>query len=183
MGDDRCVRLCAAHEEVHLQIVVPACLADKLACGFAVIDSEPLKIVIDATSSGYTGYELSELLRSESIECEFADGEFVVLMASPNNTERDFSRLAGAFDEISPKTSLVKEEFIFKPAVQKMTVREAVFAAKEEIGVDSAAGRICAETSISCPPAVPVAVCGELITEDTVALLKRYGVEKIKVVK
>lgn len=151
--------------------------------GFSVLDSEPLKIVIDAAGSGYTGYALSELLRENKTECEFADGEFVVLMASPKNSERDFERLASAFDSIPPKAPLEKEPLSIKPAIRKMTVREAVFSRKEEVSVDAAIGRICAELAISCPPAVPIAVCGELITEGTAALLKRYGVEKIKVVK
>ena len=104
-------------------------------------------------------------------------------MASPKNSERDFERLASAFDSIPPKAPLEKEPLSIKPAIRKMTVREAVFSRKEEVSVDAAIGRICAELAISCPPAVPIAVCGELITEGTAALLKRYGVEKIKVVK
>lgn len=151
--------------------------------GFAVLDSEPLKIVIDTATSGYTGYELAEILRECEIECEFADGEFTVLMASPKNTEQDFERLESAFGKIFPKAPLVREAMSLTPATQKITVRKAAFSIKEEIEINVASGRICAELAISCPPAVPIAVCGELITEDTVALLKRYGVEKIKVVK
>ena len=150
--------------------------------GFSVLASEPLKIVIDAAGSGYEGYELADILRKYEIECEFSDGEFAVLMASPQNTELDFERLEGAFDNILPKAPIETVGLSLKPAIQKMTVREAVFSSKETVSVDDSVGRICAELAISCPPAVPVAVCGELITEDTVTLLKRYGVEKIKVV-
>lgn len=182
--------LCNAYLESSFKDELAICKArveavKRYACdrGFILLDSEPLKIVIDAAASGYTGHELSEILREERIECEFADGEFVVLMASPNNTELDFARLEDAFGKISPKAPQKKSAEVPTPAIQKMSVRKAAFAKNELVDVDSALGRICAETSISCPPAVPVAVCGELITDNTVALLKKYGVKRIKVVK
>ena len=151
--------------------------------GFALLDSEPLKIVVNAAASGYTGDELAELLRASKIECEFADGEFLVLMASPKNTEADFERLERAFENIVPKSARPESRDMLCRAEQKMSVREAVLSSKELIDVKLSSGRICAELAIACPPAVPVAVCGEIITEDTVALLQKYGVEKIKVVK
>ena len=151
--------------------------------GFTLLDSEPLKIVVNAAASGYTGDELADILREHGVECEFADGEFIVLMASPKNTEADFERLERAFESIAPKAALPHSRDTLCRAKQKMSVREAVLSSKELIDVKLSSGRICAELAISCPPAVPVAVCGEVITEDTVALLQKYGVEKIKVVK
>ena len=151
--------------------------------GFTLLDSEPLKIVVNAAASGYTGDELADILREHGVECEFADGEFLVLMASPKNTEADFERLERAFENIAPKAALPQSRDTLCRAEQKMSVRDAVLSSKELIDVKLSSGRICAELAISCPPAVPVAVCGEVITEDTVALLQKYGVEKIKVVK
>lgn len=161
-----------------------AAIKERIASfGFSLLESEPLKIVVNAAASGYTGDELAELLRARGIECEFADGEFLVLMASPKNTEADFERLERAFENIAPKAALHESNDLLERAERKLSVREAVFVAKETVSVDDAFGRICAELAISCPPAVPVAVCGEVITDNTVALLKKYGVEKIKVVK
>ena len=63
-----------------------------------------------------------------------------------------------------------------------MSIRSAVLAKKETVKAKEAAGRICAAPTVSCPPAVPVAVPGELITENTVSLMLAYGIEKIECV-
>ena len=47
----------------------------------------------------------------------------------------------------------------------------------------SAVGRICAAPTVSCPPAIPIAVSGERITREHVALFEAYGIEEIDVVK
>ena len=64
-----------------------------------------------------------------------------------------------------------------------MSIREATFAASETIDAAESLGRICAAQTVSCPPAVPIAISGEEINENTVKLFKTYGIKKIKVVK
>ena len=44
-------------------------------------------------------------------------------------------------------------------------------------------GLICAAAAISCPPAIPVAVYGERITEKTVEVMKYYGITHCSVIK
>jgi arginine/lysine/ornithine decarboxylase len=63
-----------------------------------------------------------------------------------------------------------------------MSIREAMLAKSETIRVDEAFGRILADAAISCPPAVPVVVSGEVIGKDEIELLKAYGVEYVKAV-
>ena len=53
----------------------------------------------------------------------------------------------------------------------------------EEIDVNESFGRILASPSVSCPPAVPVLVCGEVIDESAIKCFKYYGIEKCRVVK
>ena len=60
--------------------------------GFYIMESEPLKIVVNAAKSGYRGKALSELMRKEKIEAEFSDDDYLVLMISPKNSKRDFVR-------------------------------------------------------------------------------------------
>lgn len=153
--------------------------------GFCVLDGEPLKITVEASETGFSGYELAEIMRKERIEPEFSDKNYVVLMITPMNKKRDFKRLKKTFSNISPKG---KTEASEKPptlalAERKMSIREAVLSEAETVDIKNAQGRICAELSVSCPPAVPIAVSGEEITEDTVRLLKYYETDKIKVVK
>ena len=46
------------------------------------------------------------------------------------------------------------------------SIREAMLSARATVPVREAAGRILADAAVSCPPAVPVAVAGERITEE-----------------
>ena len=64
-----------------------------------------------------------------------------------------------------------------------MTIREAMFAPAETVAVREAVGRVCAAPTVSCPPAIPIAVSGEVVTEEVAAAFERFGVERIGVVK
>jgi arginine/lysine/ornithine decarboxylase len=64
-----------------------------------------------------------------------------------------------------------------------LSVREAVFSPHEEISVEQALGRICAAPSVSCPPAIPVAVSGEIIGEAALELFRHYRIGKVDVVR
>ena len=64
-----------------------------------------------------------------------------------------------------------------------MTVREAIFSPSETVPVSLSQGRVCAAPTVSCPPAIPIAVSGEIIEEGHVALFNHYGIDEISVVK
>ena len=63
------------------------------------------------------------------------------------------------------------------------TIRQAVFAPQERIPVQQALGRICAMPTVSCPPAIPIAVSGEEITPAALELMQRYGVTEVSVLR
>ena len=63
-----------------------------------MMDSDPLKLTIFTGEKGYRGREVAEVLRAHEVECEFADLDAVVLMATPENTERDFQRIEKALE-------------------------------------------------------------------------------------
>ena len=151
--------------------------------GFAPEESEPLKIVLRAARYGYTGTEICAHLRKCSIEAEFCDDEYLVLMATPENGEEDFDRLSRAFAAISPREPLETEQIALEKGEVLISLRAAMFAPQEIVPTARAEGRVCAAPTVSCPPAVPIAVSGEVITERTVRLFARYGIEKIAVVK
>ncbi len=151
--------------------------------GFSVLGSEPLKITIDAAASGYSGYTLAEKLRENKIEPEFSDNDYVVLMVTPQNSDGDFTRLENAFSSINPMPAIAKKDLVISAPKQRMSIREAVFSDSETVSVSSAIGRICAAATVSCPPAVPIAISGEEITKEIAELFLYYGVEKIRVVK
>ena len=63
-----------------------------------------------------------------------------------------------------------------------MSPRDAIMSNSESVDVSQAVGRVLASPSVSCPPAIPIAVCGELITERMAECFRYYGIEKIDVV-
>ena len=158
--------------------------ADLSGAGFSIADTEPLKIVINTAEYGYSGDEVMRYLRENNIEIEFFDSELVVLMPSPSNTEEDFSRLSSALKAL-PQRSPIKIKKVILPEANeaKMSVREAVFSPHELIPCKDAVGRVCASPTVSCPPAVPIVVSGEVIQAEHIPVFEKYEVEKIEVVK
>ena len=147
--------------------------------GFNLTNSEPLKLVIKTQ-----GEHLAKALREHDIEPEFYDRDYLVLMITPQNRLKDFKRLKRAFSHISPDVKKPRENKITLPSpIRKMSIRDAVLSPSETVETKNAEGRICAAPTVSCPPAVPIAVSGEEITKEIIELLKYYGIDKIKVVK
>ena len=64
-----------------------------------------------------------------------------------------------------------------------MSIREAVFAASETIPVTESEGRILAQETVSCPPAIPIAVSGEQISREMIGAFQEYGILHISVVR
>lgn len=154
-------------------------------CGLSVSEGEPLKIVIMPRSFGYTGTELSEYLRKEGIEAEFSDSEYTVLMITPENDGRDLSRLVSAVRALKQRPCLSPffETVEIEIPERAMSVRDAMLAESETVAVRDSIGRVVAVPTVSCPPAVPIAVSGEVIDGKVAELLIKYGIESIEVVK
>ena len=154
-----------------------------LDLGYAVETGEPLKIVINAAASGLSGEEIATALRGAGVEPEFYDKEYLVLMASPENAESDFERAERALRSLSPKkTETPAAPHAPKAHTREMSIREAVFAKSETVAVCDALGRVCSAPTVSCPPAVPIVISGEKITEEDIEIFKHYGIEKISVI-
>ena len=151
--------------------------------GFAPEATEPLKIVIRAAKYGYLGGELADRLREFDIECEFSDRDYLVLMLTPENDGGDLAGLLDAFARIKPKEAIEASAVKLTCGERKRSIREAIFAPTEKILTENSLGRVLATPTVSCPPAVPIGVSGELITEDTVNALLAYEIEEIEVIK
>ena len=156
-------------------------------------DREPLKLTLDAAALGMTGNAFAEALRKHSIECEYADPRYVVLMFTPENPARDYDRLEAAVKELCASLPELSEEkeapdaenftALEAEAASVCTVRQAVFAPQEEIPASEALGRVCAMPTVSCPPAIPIVVSGERIGPAARNLFERYHVKKVAVLK
>lgn len=151
--------------------------------GYTLFGDEPLKITVLAKRFGYEGRKIAEILQENGITVEFYDKDFVVMMLSPSLDDGDFEKIFTAFSKI-PRKAEIKELPPTPPLFEsKMTIREAMFSQSEEIEVSKSVGRVLSDATVSCPPAIPIAVCGEEITPKAVECFKYYGIEKCLVTK
>ena len=52
----------------------------------------------------------------------------------------------------------------------------------EEIDTSKAKGRVLASATVSCPPAIPILVCGEVVNDTALELFEYYSIDKIRVI-
>ena len=165
-------------EECRVKVAELRCLINSK--GLGTVSAEPLKITVD-----FRGFDfnLAKYLRDCGIEFEYADNDFVVFMFSPQNTDDDFEKIKNAFENLHIERNKAVEPIEIPEAERVMTIRDAIFCESEEINVENASGRICASPTVSCPPAVPIAVSGERISEKHIELFRKYNLNKILIVK
>ena len=177
---------------------VEALKARLQAAGWRLIGDEPLKLTLDLRSASeahagaciarpLSGVDLAAALEREGIFCEFADPDFAVFMLSPQNTEAELDRLEQALiREIRPRQSGASRQI--KPLVAchlspvtspVCSVRAAMLAPAETVPASESLGRVLARPGVSCPPAVPILMPGERITETDIAAFERYGIETV----
>lgn len=146
----------------------------------ASFSGEPMKLTILATED-FPGRELAAQLSWENIECEYADNDFLVLMPSAETKAAELQKLLAV---LGKNRSPARKPFVFSlpPARIAMTVRQAIFAPAEIVAAENALGRICATPTVSCPPAIPIAVSGEVIDRERLELFRHYGIQTVSVV-
>ena len=158
-------------------------LKDELvAHGYTLVGNEALKITVSAKPFGYTGVDLAKTLESKGLITEFSDPDYTVLMLTDKNLP-DLDKIRDILLSVDKKAPIVSPMPSSARSERVMSIREAVTSPYEETEVKNSVGKICAALSVSCPPAVPIAVCGEVITEETVKALEYYGVKTVSVVK
>ncbi len=154
-----------------------------IAAGWELIGDESIKLTLLAKSYGYTGDELADILREHNIEPEFSDPDYLVLMLSTDTSDADMTSLAETLLHLSRRPTIQDKAPTVEPGTRVMSIRDALFSLSETVPVSEAKGRILAEPGVTCPPAVPIAVCGEIIDDNAIDCFKYYGIDKIKVVK
>ena len=181
---DKCNAYIADGYEEKLQKASEMCERAKSALiqnGWKLEKTDPMRITVCAPDK-MTGTDLAQKLRENKAECEFADADFLVLMVTPETSEKDYNRVVDALGKNTcaysgkkPLEGLLREK--------KMTIREAMMQPWERASAENALGRVCSTAGVGCPPAIPVVIPGEIIDEGAVKLLKHYGIETIDVVK
>lgn len=181
---DLCNRYLSEEYSVRLKEMIVLrnhCCKELEALGWRVLKSDPLKITIEIPKDA-SSLELTQKLRENGIECEYADQNYVVFMITPENTLRDLERLVLGFGKNLYRYKK-KESLTVAHTKQMMSIREAMFSVSQTIALTEAENRICRVPTISCPPAIPIAVPGELITKELISIFEYYGITNLDVVQ
>lgn len=149
------------------------------AYGYRQMSEEPLKIALGTKIVGYTAEEIAGILEKENIYPEFYDADFIVFMFSPQNVEKDIETLRTVLLSVSVREPLLTEPPRIPSPERVMTPREALLMPAEYVPASESIGRICALTSVGCPPAIPIAVCGERIDENVLENFNYYGIDVV----
>ena len=144
---------------------------------------DPTRLTLDTASAGVPGTRAAELFRAAGVEPEYADARFLVLIATPFNTEEDFRRAERAVERLPVGGPLPRGPELPPLPPVGAGLREAVLAAAETVPLERAAGRLAAEAACPCPPGVPAVMPGERVTEEAAEFLRGYGFFTIKVLK
>lgn len=150
--------------------------------GYDMMGDEPLKWTVAPKSYGYTGDRLAERLAQNGIVCEFSDPDYTVMMFTPQNGEQALRAVCAVLCDLPKRKPIVTAP----PAVSRpqmgMPARAALFAPRETVVAERCVGRMLASPTLSCPPAVPIGVCGELVDETMVRRAQYYGIDSLQVV-
>ena len=150
--------------------------------GYSLIGTEELKISISTREYGYDGNELAEILRENGIECEFSDSDHIVFMPSPLNPN-GVRALEASLSAIPKKDPLPTAKPASLTPMTLLSIREATMSPAETLPIDECFGRIVAAADVSCPPAVPILMPGELVEPGHIEILRAYGKTHLTVVK
>ena len=146
--------------------------------------ARPVEGCLPSTAAS-SGLALAAALEQQGIFCEFADPDYIVFMLSPAHTEEELARLEQAL----AGTALCRPAFGTNafaggesgvPA-SLCSIREAMLAPAETVPAAESPGRVLARPGVSCPPAVPILMPGERITEAHAAAFERCGIQTVAV--
>ena len=150
--------------------------------GYTIVGDEPTKLTIAPKGYGYTGEELMNELSRCNIICEFADRDFTVMMFTPEIDSAQTDLLEKALLSL-PKKDVIDEICPEIPVCERvLSPREALLAQSKEVDISEALGCVLASASVSCPPAIPIVICGERIDERATDALRYYGTDKVRIV-
>ena len=151
--------------------------------GYKIEGNEPLKITLSPKSYGYTGEEIAEILEESGAACEHSDRDFTVLMLTPSLDEKKLTKVIERLLTLPKREKIEARPPHLTKKIKGTSMKEALLSPKEQIPVSQALGRITADCAVSCPPAIPITVCGEIIDEEAIKAFEYYGIEKVSVLK
>ncbi len=142
-------------------------------------DRDILKLVIDVTDRGISGFSAARSLAKNGICVEAADSANIVLICSVADGQEDLDRLKAALYalkgsnySIQSKMTAIELAGVFDRQLS-MEIGEAVFGKKRNVPLLESVGEIAAASVGAYPPGIPVIIPGQKITYDMVDYIAR----------
>ncbi|MCP2166482.1 aminotransferase class I/II-fold pyridoxal phosphate-dependent enzyme [Goodfellowiella coeruleoviolacea] len=143
-------------------------------------DQDPLKVMVDLTDLGRSGYDANEWLREhQRVDMGLSDHRRMAAQITVADDDQTTGRLVGALralvehiEELPPAKPIALPAPGELELEQVMLPRDAFFGPAEQVPAERAVGRIAAETISPYPPGVPAVLPGEVITEAVVDYLR-----------
>ncbi len=189
-GLDQCVEWVREHRDCFISFYKELIRLRKKLSGMErlrllkIPGMDPGKILVSVQGTGYSGKELSDLLRSEyRIELEMACSSYVCGITTVADTKKSLERLGDAFLETDQKirntyANKNQEDLILSdevlPAERVCTFLEAEESEKELVTLTDCAGRIGGDFVSLYPPGIPVIAPGERITQEILERILLY---------
>jgi lysine decarboxylase len=146
---------------------------------------DPLRLVVNVSGTGWSGYEVERYLRADfRVEDEMADWSNVVYVLSPQDDPAARDRLVAGLRAVSEQGAGIMERgdsvlpapsSLLQPPIPPLAMppRAAALARKTTVALDAAAGRTCAEMVMFYPPGIPLLMPGEVVTGETVDVCRQ----------
>jgi lysine decarboxylase len=147
---------------------------------------DPLRLVVNVSGTGWSGYEVERHLRTEyHVEDEMADWFSVVYVLSPQDDPAARDRLLAGLRSVSENpregqagaqlAEMVNHSHLLQPPIPPLAMppRTAALARKATVALNNAAGRTCAEMVMFYPPGIPLLMPGELVTAETLDVCRQ----------
>ena len=152
------------------------------AHGYTITGNEPTKITLSTKPFGYTGNEIAEILYKKGIVCEFHDKDYLVMMLTCENTKSELEKIKSSLLSIPMLPPIAEKPPLLPAPTRIMNMRDAMLAPCETLPIEKCIGRVMSSVTVSCPPAVPILVCGELITKEAADCFLYYDIKECSVV-
>ena len=147
---------------------------------------DPLRLVVNVSGSGWSGYEVERFLRTEyKVEDEMADWFNVVYVLSPHDDTEAKKRLIAGLQAVGNNRRGPKVEhstldtphstFLLQPPIPPLAMapRDAALAVQTDVRLSEATGRTCAEMVMFYPPGIPLLMPGETVSKETLEVCRQ----------
>lgn len=153
-------------------------LGDGLVGPAAAASFDPLKVIVDVSGSGISGYQAADWLREyRRLTVGLADHRRIVAQFTHADDDQTALALVEALTALT-LVDLPGPRSVDLPSPDdlrlstKMPPRDAFFGPTEQVPVRAAAGRVAAEMITPYPPGAPAVVPGEEITDAVLDYLR-----------